>query len=183
MHQAKRRPTSQKTRSAMTCFFSWLRGNSRGSCQLPLQKDGCFGWTCACGPREPSDHWHGRTVKPCNTTKRGGRTWERLALLRARPIAGQRSLGQAFLRKIQPFVAGREERSPQNVIHTVYQLRAEIHQKIQRKGEYERNVQTQSRRNSRRGIPHPDVSIVARDRVSAIVLNRTRSWACTISAP
>lgn len=69
-----------------------------------------------------------------------GRTWERLALLRARPIAGQRSLGQAFLRKIRPFVIGREKRNTQNVINTVHKLRAEIHQKVQRKGEYERNV-------------------------------------------
>ena len=67
-----------------------------------------------------------------------GRPWERLALLRARPIAGQRSLGQAFLRKIRPFIVGREDR--QNIIETVHELRAQIHQKVQRKGEHERNV-------------------------------------------
>lgn len=69
-----------------------------------------------------------------------GRTWERLALLKARPIAGQRSLGQAFLRKIRPFVVGPEDRRTQNIIETVHELRAQIHQKVQRKGERERNV-------------------------------------------
>lgn len=69
-----------------------------------------------------------------------GRIWERLALLRARPIAGQRALGQAFLRKIQPFVMGRENSAHHNLIETVHKLRAEIHRKIQRKGETDRNV-------------------------------------------
>lgn len=69
-----------------------------------------------------------------------GRTWERLALLRARPVAGQRSLGQAFLRKIRPFVVGREKQESRNLIETVHALRAQIHRKVQRKKEYERNV-------------------------------------------
>ena len=69
-----------------------------------------------------------------------GRTWERMALLKARPIAGQRSLGQAFLRKIRPFIVEQEERRERNVIDTVHEVRARIHQRVRRKGEYERNV-------------------------------------------
>lgn len=69
-----------------------------------------------------------------------GRTWERLALLKARPVAGQRSLGQAFLRKIRPFIVGSEKRGSQNVIETVYKLRTQIHRKVQRKKEEGRNV-------------------------------------------
>ena len=69
-----------------------------------------------------------------------GRTWERLALLKARAIAGQRSLGQAFLRKIRPFVVGREEQGTRNVIDTVHKLRVRIHRNVRRKKEYERNV-------------------------------------------
>ncbi len=69
-----------------------------------------------------------------------GRTWERLALLRARPIAGQRSLGQAFLRQIRPFVMGGEDPAHQNLIETVHKLRTEIHHKVLRKKEHERNV-------------------------------------------
>jgi glutamate-ammonia-ligase adenylyltransferase len=33
-----------------------------------------------------------------------GRTWERMALIRARPVAGDTSLGEAFLQSISPFV-------------------------------------------------------------------------------
>lgn len=33
-----------------------------------------------------------------------GRTWERMALIRARPVAGDPSLGEAFLQSITPFV-------------------------------------------------------------------------------
>ncbi|GAB4258907.1 bifunctional [glutamate--ammonia ligase]-adenylyl-L-tyrosine phosphorylase/[glutamate--ammonia-ligase] adenylyltransferase [Deferrisoma sp.] len=33
-----------------------------------------------------------------------GQTWERAALLRARPVAGDRALGERFLREVEPFV-------------------------------------------------------------------------------
>ncbi len=33
-----------------------------------------------------------------------GRTWERMAMIRARPVAGDRSLGQQFIKSIEPFV-------------------------------------------------------------------------------
>ncbi|MEW6714420.1 MAG: bifunctional [glutamate--ammonia ligase]-adenylyl-L-tyrosine phosphorylase/[glutamate--ammonia-ligase] adenylyltransferase [Nitrospirota bacterium] len=33
-----------------------------------------------------------------------GRTWERMALIRARPVAGDTSLGEAFIQSISPFV-------------------------------------------------------------------------------
>ncbi|WP_051463275.1 bifunctional [glutamate--ammonia ligase]-adenylyl-L-tyrosine phosphorylase/[glutamate--ammonia-ligase] adenylyltransferase [Deferrisoma camini] len=33
-----------------------------------------------------------------------GQTWERAALMRARPVAGNRALGEAFLREVEPFV-------------------------------------------------------------------------------
>lgn len=33
-----------------------------------------------------------------------GRTWERAALLKARPVAGHRALGEAFLKAVEPFV-------------------------------------------------------------------------------
>ena len=69
-----------------------------------------------------------------------GRPWERLALLKARAIAGQRSLGQAFLRKVRPFIVGAKKRGARNLRETVVDLRVRIHQKIQRKGEHERNV-------------------------------------------
>jgi glutamate-ammonia-ligase adenylyltransferase len=33
-----------------------------------------------------------------------GKTWERMALIRARPVAGDNSLGEMFIREIEPFV-------------------------------------------------------------------------------
>ncbi len=69
-----------------------------------------------------------------------GRTWERLALLKARPIAGQRSLGQSFLKTIRPFIVGPDEQRQQNVVETVRKLRARTHQKVRRRRGYERNV-------------------------------------------
>jgi len=33
-----------------------------------------------------------------------GQTWERMALIKARPVAGDRTLGKAFLRLVEPFV-------------------------------------------------------------------------------
>ncbi len=88
----------------------------------------------AVGPLAWSNH---EAVKYYQTR---GRTWERLALLKARPIAGQRSLGQAFLRKIRAFVVGSEGGRSRNVIDTVCKLRAQIHRNVQRKKEGERNV-------------------------------------------
>ncbi len=69
-----------------------------------------------------------------------GRTWERLALLKARPIAGHRSLGQTFLKKIRPFVMGQEAQGTRDLVETVHALRAQIHQRVKMKKEHERNV-------------------------------------------
>ncbi len=69
-----------------------------------------------------------------------GRPWERLAFLKARPIAGDLSLGKAFLRKIRPFVIGHEESAAQTIVEAVRALRTQIHQKVKRKGEDDRNV-------------------------------------------
>lgn len=69
-----------------------------------------------------------------------GRTWERLALLKARPIAGHRYLGQTFLKKIRPFVMRQEEQGTRDLVETVHALRAQIHRRVEMKKEYERNV-------------------------------------------
>lgn len=69
-----------------------------------------------------------------------GRAWERLAFLKARPIAGDLKIGKAFLKKIRPFVVGQEEQSAQKIVETVRSLRTQIHQKVTRKGEHDRNV-------------------------------------------
>ncbi|MDT7041178.1 hypothetical protein [Candidatus Nitronereus thalassa] len=69
-----------------------------------------------------------------------GRPWERLAFLKARPIAGEVAIGRTFLRKIQPFVIGQEPNANSNIVEAVRTLRTQIHQKVHRKGEEDRNV-------------------------------------------
>ena len=69
-----------------------------------------------------------------------GRPWERLAFLKARPIAGEVAIGRTFLRRIRPFVIGQEPNATLNIVEAVRSLRAQIHQKVHRKGENDRNV-------------------------------------------
>jgi len=69
-----------------------------------------------------------------------GRAWERLAFLKARPIAGDLKVGKRFLRKIRPFVIGQEAHGVQKIVEAVRSLRTQIHQKVKRKGEQDRNV-------------------------------------------
>ena len=69
-----------------------------------------------------------------------GRAWERLALFKARPIAGHRALGQAFLRTIRPFIIGQDERTNQTIGDAVRTLRTQIHRNVTRRGENDRNV-------------------------------------------
>lgn len=69
-----------------------------------------------------------------------GRAWERLAFLKARPIAGDLKVGKSFLKKIRPFVVGQQEDAGQKIVEAVRSLRTQIHQKMKRKGEQDRNV-------------------------------------------
>jgi glutamate-ammonia-ligase adenylyltransferase len=67
-----------------------------------------------------------------------GRTWERLALLRARPVAGDRPLGFRLLRRVRPFLYG----SPfdAEAVAEVRRLKEETNREVARRGETERNV-------------------------------------------
>ncbi len=67
-----------------------------------------------------------------------GRTWERLALLRARPVAGDRPLGVRFLGRVRPFLFGRPFDA--TAVAEVRELKEETDRKIARRGESERNV-------------------------------------------
>jgi len=69
-----------------------------------------------------------------------GRDWERLAFLKARPIAGDLGLGTGFLRKLRPFIMGDREQVSQLVVQTIHSLRAQIQTKSMRRGEGSRNV-------------------------------------------
>jgi glutamate-ammonia-ligase adenylyltransferase len=67
-----------------------------------------------------------------------GRTWERLALLRARPVAGDRPLGLRLLGRVRPFLFGRP--FDEAAVAEVRQLKEETDREVARRGETERNV-------------------------------------------
>lgn len=69
-----------------------------------------------------------------------GRTWERLAYVKARPIAGSLELGNSFLRILRPFVLGKKGTSVSDIQDTIQTLKTQIHSKMVRRGETERNV-------------------------------------------
>ncbi len=68
-----------------------------------------------------------------------GRTWERLAFLKARPLAGNCRVGQWLMRRLRPFVLGTPE-TAKNIMASIRDLRAQIRTKITRRGEWERHV-------------------------------------------
>ena len=69
-----------------------------------------------------------------------GRDWERFAFLKACPVAGNKPLGQTFLRKIRPFIVGGGATSKHQVIETVRSLKTQIREKLVRRGEDDRHV-------------------------------------------
>ena len=68
-----------------------------------------------------------------------GRTWERLAFLKAQPIAGDLRIGHSLIRKLEKFVYGGRDTASQ-VFAAIHDLRAQMVSKLTRRGELERNV-------------------------------------------
>ena len=68
-----------------------------------------------------------------------GRTWERLAFLKAKPIAGNLRVGQALIRGLTGFVYGNEEVAKQ-IFPAIQSLRSQILSKMIRRGEVDRHV-------------------------------------------
>jgi glutamate-ammonia-ligase adenylyltransferase len=67
-----------------------------------------------------------------------GQTWERMMLIKARPIAGDAELGAEFLEMIQPF---RYPRSvADGVLRDVTSMKSRIENEVVKPGELERNV-------------------------------------------
>ncbi|MHB1846860.1 MAG: [protein-PII] uridylyltransferase family protein, partial [Deltaproteobacteria bacterium] len=62
-----------------------------------------------------------------------GRTWERLALLRARPLAGDLALGEQLLRDLEPFVYRRS--ADFGVLGELRDLKARIEREAARRGD------------------------------------------------
>lgn len=64
-----------------------------------------------------------------------GRDWERFALLKARPVAGQRALGEEFLQRLRPFIYRRY--LDYGLFEGVRNIHSEIEREGQRKGRRE----------------------------------------------
>jgi len=69
-----------------------------------------------------------------------GRDWERMAFIKAYPIAGAKSVGRLFLRRIRSFIVGKKNTPAQHVLQTVRSLKVKIHAKLLRRGEETRHV-------------------------------------------
>lgn len=69
-----------------------------------------------------------------------GRTWERQALIKVRPVAGDRALGAEFVRAIEPFVYRKYLSFAE--INEIRALKRQIEQKANRAGVSEREVKT-----------------------------------------
>lgn len=67
-----------------------------------------------------------------------GQTWERMMLIKARPVAGDTALGHEFLEMIQPFRFPRA--ISESVLREVAAMKARIEQEVVREGELDRNV-------------------------------------------
>ncbi|HEU4501362.1 MAG TPA: hypothetical protein VFR82_06890 [Nitrospira sp.] len=74
-----------------------------------------------------------------------GRIWERLALLKAWPVAGSREVGKAFLRTVRPFILGQGTRKSglagaMAVVRDVRTVKEMIDAKMADRGHEHRNV-------------------------------------------
>ncbi len=65
-------------------------------------------------------------------------TWERLALLKARPVAGDRALGLRFLKQLRPFVFGRPFGA--HALGEVLEQKRRLDQKVAERAETDRHV-------------------------------------------
>src|SRR5690606_11714247 len=69
-----------------------------------------------------------------------GRTWERQAFVKARPVAGDLDLGEEFLEQLRPWIYRRYLTSAD--ITGIRALKRRIEQRCTREGGNERNVKT-----------------------------------------
>lgn len=67
-----------------------------------------------------------------------GETWERMALIKARPVAGDAEVGAAFLEMVKPFVYARH--AGQNIIQQMAALKQRIEDEIVREERLTRHV-------------------------------------------
>src|SRR5579862_3092069 len=80
-----------------------------------------------------------RSLESCeNYYAEFGETWERMALIKARPVAGDEQLGAEFIEMVQPFVYARH--AGENVIQQMAVLKKRIEDEVVREGRLARHV-------------------------------------------
>jgi [glutamine synthetase] adenylyltransferase / [glutamine synthetase]-adenylyl-L-tyrosine phosphorylase len=80
-----------------------------------------------------------RSLESCeNYYAEWGETWERMALTKARPVAGDATLGTEFVQMVQPFVYARH--GGENVIEQMAAIKQRIESEIVRDGRLTRHV-------------------------------------------
>ena len=80
-----------------------------------------------------------RSLESCeNYYAEWGETWERMALIKARPVAGDAELGAEFIQLVQPFVYARH--AGENVIQQMAAIKQRIENEIVREDRLTRHV-------------------------------------------
>jgi glutamate-ammonia-ligase adenylyltransferase len=74
-----------------------------------------------------------------------GQVWERLALLKAWPIAGSQAVGKSFIKLVQPFILAPSSKAPDvkewlEVVEEVRSVKDRIDEKMAERGHEQRNV-------------------------------------------
>ena len=103
LRQSRVRPPGRDRSPTPSSSPGW-EATSSGSCPTTPSWGWPTGWTCGSGPRETRAPWPARSRRRSAITRPPGRTWERQALIKCRPIAGDLDLGRTFLDAITPFV-------------------------------------------------------------------------------
>ena len=80
------------------------------------------------------------SFQQCRRYYRGarGQGWERLALIKTAPVAGDKTLGRRFLAMVQPFIY--QQSSPTEVFADVRRIKGMIDDKMAQRGQTVRNV-------------------------------------------
>ena len=85
-------------------FLSGSRRACRGCCNSAAVAAMCSGSICGCGRIRPRLRSRSRPTRHGIITNGKGGTWERAAMIKARPCAGDVKAGEAFLAELAPFV-------------------------------------------------------------------------------
>ena len=112
-------------------------GSSR-SCRSPPRTGSCSAPTPSCVPRAVPAACHARSTGTPRWYERFARPWEFQALIKARPVAGDASLGAAFMALTRPFVW--PDVLDPDAVREVRALKARAEAEVRRRGLSDREL-------------------------------------------